>query len=151
MVTEIGQPDIHLSIPSRFDYLFALCGFFENLLGAVCKFDDDTKGAVVIAVVEAATNAIQHGNHEEQAKRVDISVEINPADLIVVVRDYGNGIINREVGDDDDTLPEDLYATRGRGIALMRALMDTVDFDWSDQGTTVRLVKHRPAADTSSD
>ena len=148
MVTANGQPDIHLSIPSRLDYLYTLCGFFENL-GSLCNFDDDTKGAVVTAVVEAATNAIQHGNKEIESKPVDITVDIRPEDLTVVVRDHGSGMGNAELTELDESLPEDIFAVRGRGIALMRALMDVVEFEWSDQGTTVRLVKHRVLADAN--
>ncbi len=146
MATANREPDIRLSIPSRLDYLFPLCGFFENL-GALCKFDDDTKGAVVTAVVEAATNAIQHGNREVESKPVDIAVEIRAEQLTVLVRDHGSGIGAVPAEDVDDALPEDLFALRGRGIALMRALMDTVEFAWSDEGTTVRLVKRRAPAD----
>src|SRR5439155_13771891 len=35
-----GKADIQLLIPSRMDYLYTLCGFFENL-GVVCEFDED--------------------------------------------------------------------------------------------------------------
>lgn len=149
MVTAIGQPDIRLSIPSRLDYIFALCGFFENL-GTVYQLDDEVKFAIVTAVMEVATNAIQHGNQMDESKHVDLSVELRADSIRIVCRDYGNGVFDREVGDDDDLLPEDLFATRGRGIALMRALMDIVEFDWTDHGTTVTLTKHRAAQDAPS-
>ncbi len=148
MVSAIGQSDFHLTIPSRLDYIFALCGFFENLLG-IMSFDDDTKGAVVVGITEAVTNAIQHGNQMDEAKPVEIRAEMHGDEFVVIVRDYGNGLVNREPGDDDDALPEDIFATRGRGIALMRALMDHVEFDWSEAGTTVRLTKLRPAPDAT--
>ncbi len=133
-----GKPVIHLSLPIRPDYLYALYGFFTSL-GVVCAFDEDTSGAVVTAVIEAATNAIQHGNRFDESKRVDITVQVLPGGVDVSVRDMGRGLAPGVLA--AGGLPEDLLAVRGRGIALMRALMDRVTFDWSENGTTVRLVK----------
>ena len=46
----------------------------------------------------------------------------------------------------DVTAPEHLLDSRGRGIFIMRACMDTVDFRFDGSGTTCRLVKRRPPA-----
>jgi anti-sigma regulatory factor (Ser/Thr protein kinase) len=68
---------------------------------------------------------------------------------IVTVSDKGHGF-NGEAADGSD-----VYASSGRGILFMRALMDSVEFDASPQGgTAVRLTKrlpagHRPRSDTS--
>jgi anti-sigma regulatory factor (Ser/Thr protein kinase) len=53
------------------------------------------------------------------------------------VTDSGDGF-------DGSTLrSEDLYASSGRGVMFMRALMDTVEFaSCTDGGTAVTLVKH---------
>lgn len=137
-----GTPRIHLSLPSRPDYLYTLYGFFTSL-GTLCQFDEEASSAVVTAVIEAATNAVQHGNRLDESKRVDITVDVREAALDVTVRDMGTGLDPSIVTDRE--LPEDVLALRGRGIALMRALMDDVRFDWTDSGTTVRLTKRRPA------
>jgi serine/threonine-protein kinase RsbW len=123
------------------DYLYTLCGFFTNL-GVVCELDDDTNGAIVTAVVEAATNAIQHGNRQDASKQVDITVTVRPELLAVSVRDMGHGLAPEVTAAGE--FPEDVLALRGRGIALMRTLMDDVKFEWTKTGTTVRLVKQRP-------
>ena len=143
MSTTNGKPEIRLSLPSRFEYLFTLCGFFANV-GTLCNFDEDASGALVTAVVEAATNAIQHGNGLDELKPVDIRVQILPDRLLVTVQDQGHGIPRELLGQPE--LPEDVFAVRGRGIALMKALMDQVEFDWGAAGTTVRLVKYRTPA-----
>ncbi len=137
-----GTSKIHLSLPSRPDYLFTLYGFF-NSLGAVCQFDEEANSAVVTAVIEAATNALQHGNHMDETKRIDIVVEVHETALLVTVTDMGQGV--DPAIRSDRQLPEDIFALRGRGIALMRALMDRVTFDWTSSGTTVHLTKNRPA------
>ena len=45
----------------------------------------------------------------------------------------------------DITSPERLLDARGRGIFIMRACMDSVDYTFDGSGTTCRLVKRRPS------
>ena len=137
-----GKATIHLSLPSRPDFVATLHGFFTSL-GVVCDLDEDASVAVATAVIEAATNAVQHGNRFDETKRIDIAVKVLPDALQISVRDMGPGF---DASILDRGLPDNLFAERGRGIALMRALMDDVAFDSSSSGTTVRLTKQIPSA-----
>jgi PAS domain S-box-containing protein len=78
---------------------------------------------VITACGEAATNAIEHAGAGEP---FEISGELDGPSVKIEVRDYGAWRSPRE-GD------------RGRGLSLMRALMDTVDVVPSPEGTTVRM------------
>ena len=100
---------------------------------------------ISISVLEAGTNAIQHGNRIDPTKKVDMSFELHPDRLAVVVRDHGKGFdVDKLLT--DVTSPEHLLDLRGRGIYMMRTCMDTVDFKFDPDGTTVRLVKVRRVA-----
>ena len=46
----------------------------------------------------------------------------------------------------DVTVPEHLFDARGRGIFIMRACCDSVDFEFAPGGTVCHLVKLRPPA-----
>ena len=98
------------------------------------KPDIETIG---LAVREAIANAMVHGNRCDPHKEVRISVAVDEhCDLLVSVKDSGSGF-------DPDGLPnpiapENLLAQHGRGIFIMRQLMDEVDFKF-DQGTEVRM------------
>jgi len=74
-----------------------------------------------------------------------MSFELHPDRLEVVVHDHGKGFDVEKLLT-DITSPEHLLDLRGRGIYMMRTCMDTVDFKFGPDGTTVRLVKARHAA-----
>ena len=101
---------------------------------AACWDDVEIIGLVVR---EALANAIVHGNHCDPEKTVSISIVMNEdCDLLVSVKDSGAGF-------DPSGLPnpiaaENLLAPHGRGIFLIRQLMDEVDFKF-DHGTEVRM------------
>ncbi len=94
-----------------------------------------------LAVREALANAIVHGNNSDPAKSVRICVALNEnGDLFIVVQDSGQGFEPTKLP--DPIAAENLLANHGRGIFLMKQLMDEVDFRF-DHGTEVRMVKRR--------
>lgn len=89
-----------------------------------------------VGIAEALANAMIYGNGRDPAKRVRVEVELSSAQVSVVVRDEGGGFDPGVVP--DPTLPENLENTGGRGIFLIRELMDEVDY--TGCGNCVRLV-----------
>jgi len=132
---------ISVRIPSRLELLEML----DRVTHSVCDrggLDDDTCSQITMSVIEAGTNAIQHGHHRDASKPVDITFELFPDRLEISVHDFGPGFDLAEVNG-DVTSPEHLLDARGRGIFIMRACMDAVDFRFSPAGTVCHLVKRR--------
>lgn len=97
-----------------------------------------------MAVREAAANAVTHGNAYSADKSVHFSVEMNDGRLVVKLRDEGEGFDLNEVP--DPTSVENLLKASGRGLLMMRALVDEVDVrNASPSGTEVVLILHGPA------
>ena len=132
---------IHLTIPSRLE-LLPLVDQLAAGISDRMDFDDESKMQISISVLEAGTNAIQHGNRIDPAKKVDMSFVLHADRLEVVVHDLGKGFDIEKLLT-DITSPEHLLDLRGRGIYMMRSCMDSVDFAFGPDGTTVRLVKVR--------
>ena len=92
---------------------------------------------VVLAIREALTNALVHGNRCDPEKTIAISVALkDDGGLSLSVKDSGSGF-------DPNALPnplavENLLSNHGRGIFLMRQFMDEVEFNF-DHGTEVRM------------
>jgi serine/threonine-protein kinase RsbW len=137
------SPDVvTLTLPSRLELL----GVVDRIVLALCErlgFDDDTASQVSMSVIEAGTNAIQHGHRRDPSKPAEFRFELHPDRLDVRVKDHGGGfdpgIVNPDV-----TTPDHLLDFRGRGIFIMRACCDTVEFEFGQDGTTCHLVKLRP-------
>jgi serine/threonine-protein kinase RsbW len=136
-----GPEVITLSIPSRLELLPVLDKLLSGIIDQV-GFDEADADAVAISIIEAGTNAIQHGHKKDPSKIVYFRFDIFPDRLGVDVTDSGAGFDLSRVLASDPTTPEGLLQCCGRGIFIMRQLMDTVDFDIrAAQGTTVHLEK----------
>ena len=93
-----------------------------------------------MAVREAITNAVVHGNKLDAAKVVELRLRNTPEAFEITVHDQGTGFNPNDVP--DPTKEENILKTSGRGIFFMRNFMDEVD--WSvgaNGGTNLRMIK----------
>ena len=87
------------------------------------------------ALAEALSNAIAYGNHHDPAKLVRVRVECAPEAVRVHVADDGEGFDPARVP--DPTLPENLEREEGRGLFVLRHLVDHVSFN--EKGNAICL------------
>jgi anti-sigma regulatory factor (Ser/Thr protein kinase) len=133
---------ITLSFPSRLELLGMLDKMLEGFVEQM-ECDEETATAVTISSIEAATNAIQHGHRRDSTKLVGMEFVVDDDQLEVRVRDSGPGFDPSSL--EDCTDPANLLRARGRGIHIMRSLMDEVIFEFQNgHGTLVRLRKRLP-------
>lgn len=92
---------------------------------------------VMVALTEAVNNAIVHGNKADSRKKVFVSCEVLPGWLLFVINDQGKGFRPEKVA--NPLKEENLLRESGRGIFLMRTLMDRVEFEALKSGYQVRL------------
>lgn len=95
---------------------------------------------IMMAVREAAVNAVLHGNAYDPKKKVTLSFQNTGSELIISVADQGKGLDPQEIP--DPLAPENLLKQSGRGIFLIRSFMDDVRFRDLNPGTEITLVKH---------
>src|SRR3979411_1485042 len=55
-------------------------------------FDDEDVMKISMAVREAAVNAVMHGNAYSPSKKVTLAFERTAADLVITIRDKGQGL-----------------------------------------------------------
>ena len=149
-MSEVTVPEIiTVKLPSRLELLAVL----DRVALTVCErmeFDEDTSSQVSMSVIEAGTNAIQHGHKRDASKFFEVEFRLFPDRLEVDIRDHGQGFDLKKVVP-DVTTPEHLLDMRGRGIFIMRSCCDEVEFKFGRQGTVCRLVKHRVAQRRAAD
>jgi serine/threonine-protein kinase RsbW len=117
------------AIPSFVDTLINLI----RKCGGISVNEED----IEIALHEALSNAVIHGNHEDPCKQISVRCRCGTDEVSIVIRDEGQGFDPDEVP--DPTAPENIQSTHGRGIYLMKNLMDEVRFEQG--GTVVYLRK----------
>jgi serine/threonine-protein kinase RsbW len=97
---------------------------------------------VPVALTEALSNAILRGNADDPRKRVHVLARVDHAALIIEVTDEGTGFDIDECTI-DPTTPDRLEKEQGRGLFLMRKLMDRVERFAGRPGNVVRLTLRR--------
>ncbi|NWF49236.1 MAG: ATP-binding protein [Ignavibacteriaceae bacterium] len=113
---------------------------FVNYFSRDIGLNEDQINGLMLAVTEATTNAIRHGNKNDQTKTVLINVTANQNILKVVVKDQGVGFDPKDVPDPTDS--ENLLKDSGRGLYLMRVYMDDLQFNITPDGTETILILH---------
>lgn len=102
-----------------------------------CGYDTDTIFAIKLALEEAMTNAVKHGNKNDASKKITVCFHISPRRVVIMVRDQGCGFCPDAVP--DPTAEENLERPSGRGLMLMSAYMTKVKYN--DTGNEVWLLK----------
>ena len=128
-------------MPSRIETVAAAAAAVAQFVGRSGVSDDAAFG-IDMAVREAVTNAVLHGNRQDDNKTVDIVLKSSPDAVEISVHDQGPGFNPEDVP--DPTAKENILKASGRGIFFMRTFMDEVD--WlirPEGGTTVRMLKRR--------
>lgn len=101
---------------------------------------------VPVALSEAISNAIVRGNREDPEKHVQVRTLVDTRWVVFEVRDEGEGF-DLDACEQDPTTPDHLEREDGRGLFLMRRLVDRVErLDAYPHGSIVRLMLHRGAA-----
>ena len=110
---------------------------FLNKVNKKAHLDDGTMYRLLVATTEAVNNAIIHGNKSNPKKLVRVSCQLIGQLLIMTVRDSGRGFDPNSLANPLEE--ENLMKESGRGIFLIRSLIDEVAFRVQRTGTTVTM------------
>jgi serine/threonine-protein kinase RsbW len=110
---------------------------YINRINATVHLDEIQMHKVMVSLTEAVNNAIIHGNKSDPEKKVRVRCEALPGWLLFIIEDHGRGFRVDQVK--NPLREENLMRESGRGIFLMRTLMDKVEFEVTRTGTQVRL------------
>ncbi|HEV2705731.1 MAG TPA: ATP-binding protein [Pyrinomonadaceae bacterium] len=130
-----------ITFPSRIEAIAEAAAAATDL-AARSGFPEEALFGIDMAVREAVTNAVLHGNKQDETKRVELGFINQGSALVITVRDEGTGFDPASVPDPTDA--QNLLKASGRGILFMRSFMDEVTWERHPQGgTVVRMTKKR--------
>jgi serine/threonine-protein kinase RsbW len=133
-----GVVELELSTKSTIDRVSKVVDEAVDFIRQSGYFAGDLRD-VELALYEAVSNAVLHGNHLNPAKIVSVLCRCSlPEGILLVVRDQGEGFAPHKVR--NPLAVENLGLSHGRGIHLMKLLMDDVHFE--HRGREVRLRKY---------
>jgi len=135
-------PDLTLDIPNDLSSIEEAVDFVMQRCAFCGQDPRRLRLKLRVGLAEALANAMLYGNGPDPSKRVKVEVAIQDSAITARITDEGRGFDPRAVP--DPTCPANLLKTNGRGIFLMRKLLDEVHFN--DRGNSVTLVLRLPQA-----
>ncbi len=133
---------VDINIPSDVAYIEEVVELVRHECQAMAFAHRQLMLNVPVALTEALSNAILRGNGDDPAKHVHVRAEVDMERLVVEVADEGPGF-DFEAKIIDPTTPENLDREDGRGLFLMRKLMDRVERIEVPNGSVVRMTLKR--------
>jgi serine/threonine-protein kinase RsbW len=126
-----------LTLPSDPDNIVQVEQFLNNIFSET-DWSEDDQASVGIAVTEIVNNAIIHGNKAIKTKNVDVLVIDSGDEVEITIKDENEKPV--EITISDPTTPENIYKTHGRGLFLVKTMMDKLYFENTPNGTVAHIV-----------
>ncbi len=128
----------NLEIENQHD---AAVGLLESILAEAthCGYNEQARFGIRLALDEALSNAIHHGNANDPKKRIKVVYSVYDDEICISIEDEGPGFAFDSLP--DPTSAENLEKSSGRGVLLMQAYMTEVQFN--ESGNRVTLIKRR--------
>jgi len=127
-----------ITIPSSQEYLNDVDVFIEGILRGYGA-DESVIADIAISVSELVNNAICHGNKSSGEKTVKVRIARNGKEINITITDQGEGFDPEQI--QDPLADENLLKEAGRGIFIVRSLMDRVQIAEDNGGTAVTITK----------
>ena len=135
------EETVELKLPSRIEAIGEAAAAVADAARRL-GFAEDALFGIDLAVREAVTNAVLHGNKQDERVPVEVGMAGDEARLTVTVRDRGAGFDHSHLP--DPTADENILKASGRGILFMRTFMDEVGWEHPPGGgTLVRMTKRK--------
>lgn len=132
--------ELDIKVPNQTKYLSLIGRIGEDIAREIDRFSGDRETLAYqlnLVLTEAMTNAIKYGKCDKKEDKVHIVINIGENALLIRIFDYGQGFDINEIPAPDIDLLED----RGRGIFLIKTLMDSVQYVRNKDGNVLEMVK----------
>lgn len=127
---------VHMRVPAERMYVANAVLTLREICDHLC-LPEDRAARVVLVLEEALLNAIEHAYNGEGGL-IDLQFSIEGSEFVIVVEDFGNGMV-REI-DIDSLVASDLLFERGRGLCIMKGISDKAVVQSSSRGTRATML-----------
>ena len=114
--------------------------FFMNVFKDL-NLPEQKYNSLILALSEASSNAIKHGNKNDSNKKVNIEIIIDEKKIEILIKDEGSGFDPSVIP--DPTEPENLLKESGRGLYIIKSFVDDFFYEFLPDGTVAHLIVYR--------
>ena len=132
--------EVDIKVPNQTRYLSLIGRIGEDIARTLKRYHGDREELayhINLVLTEAMTNAIHHANEGDPEKEVHITIAILDKNLSIKVYDEGQGFDVASLSPPDFQSLEE----HGRGVYIIRALMDHVSYRRIDGGHVLEMIK----------
>ncbi len=105
------------------------------------ELPEERYNALILALSEASSNAIKHGNKSDSSKAIEIEIEIDEEKIDVKIKDEGEGFDPSAIPNPTD--PENILKESGRGLFIINSFVDELNYEFLPEGTITHLRMYR--------
>ena len=105
------------------------------------SFTQEDGERIWLAIQEGIANAMRHGNSLDKFKTVSVCFIPSHEQIEIHIKDQGSGVDLESIP--NPNLPENILKPGGRGVYLMKQVMNSVSMNASESGNTLVLIKYR--------
>ena len=127
-----------ITTPSSLEYLTNIDDFIEGILRGYGT-DESIIADIAISVSELVNNSVSHGNQASENKTVSVSIDRKGDDVSITIQDQGTGFDPDAISNPLDEA--NLLKDTGRGIFIVKSLMDKIEVKTTDGGTSITITK----------
>jgi len=133
--------DIRITVPNQTRYLALIGKIGENMARELDGITGDREALgndINLVLTEALVNAIKHANSADPSQEVQIRIDVCDKELVIKVYDDGQGFDLDQIPCDECPDPLD---ESGRGIYIIKSLMDSVVYKKANGGHVLEMKK----------
>jgi serine/threonine-protein kinase RsbW len=137
---ERNQMEVDIKVPNQTRYLSLIGRIGEDIARELDRYTGNRETLahhINLVLTEAMANAIKYGGSDAPDKMVHIWITICEDEILIKVYDHGQGF-------DINAIPPpnfDALEDRGRGIFIIRSLMDSVNYRRLPEGNVLEMAK----------
>jgi len=133
--------EVDIKVPNQTKYLSLIGKIGEDIASTLKKFNNSNPEELAyhinLVITEAMANAIKHANRNDPTKEVHVCICLSDENLCIRVYDQGQGFDISKAKEIDPDPTQD----HGRGIFLIRSLMDSVTYEKCSGGNVLEMHK----------
>lgn len=137
------QIELQIKVPNQTRYLSLIGRISEELAKQLQNYSGDREALanhINVVLTEALVNAIRHANANDPDEEVEIRITVTDEELLLQVFDHGRGFNLESISATAEDSQHELE-DHGRGLYIMRSLMDSVEYYPVEGGNVLEMRK----------
>lgn len=137
------QIELQIKVPNQTRYLSLIGRISEELAKQLQNYNGDREALanhINVVLTEALVNAIRHANANNPDEEVEIRITVTDEELLLQVFDHGRGFNLENISSTPEDAQHELE-DHGRGLYIMRSLMDSVVYHPVEGGNVLEMRK----------